>query len=62
MIQKYGDITALKLREMLVEEQGVVSKSSFYRILEELEKDDLIDMVRVGKEKHYFAAKKVRNA
>ena len=36
-IRKYEQISALKLREMIVEEQGIASKSSFYRILDELE-------------------------
>ncbi len=55
LIQKYRDISALKLREIIVEEQGIASKSSFYRMLEELEREGIIDMIRAGKEKHYFA-------
>jgi len=51
MITKYGKISALQLREMLVEEQGLASKSSFYRLLEELEDEDAISVVHEGKEK-----------
>lgn len=62
LIQKYRDISALKLREIIVEEQGTASKSSFYRMLEELEKDGSIEMVRAGKEKHYFALEQAARA
>lgn len=62
LIQKYEDISALKIREIVVEEQGIVSKSSFYRMLEELEKESKIGMVRVGKEKHYHALKIVKKS
>jgi hypothetical protein len=51
MITKYGKISALQLREMLVEEQGLASKSSFYRLLEELEDESAIGVIHEGKEK-----------
>ncbi len=51
MITKYGKISALQLREMLVEEQGLASKSSFYRLLEELEGENAISVIHDGKEK-----------
>jgi hypothetical protein len=51
MITKYGKISALQLREMLVEEQGLASKSSFYRLLEELEAENAIGVIHEGKEK-----------
>lgn len=53
-IKKYGKISGLQLREIVVEEQGLVSKSSFYRILVEIEEDESINVVHEGKEKHYF--------
>lgn len=53
LIIKYGQISALQLREIIVEEQGLCSKSSFYRILEELEGDEDISVVREKKEKKY---------
>lgn len=54
-IRKYQDISALKLKEMIVDEQGLCSKSSFYRILEEIEGQEEISVVREGKEKRYYA-------
>lgn len=62
LIKKYDKISALQLREMLVEEQGLLSKSSFYRLLEEIEKSDEVSMVVEGKEKvfqyHYPSPRK----
>lgn len=55
IIQKYGKISAVQIREMVVEEQGLCSKSSFYRILEELEKEQDIGVSVGKKEKVYFA-------
>lgn len=51
MITKYGKISALQLREMIVEEQGLASKSSFYRLLEELEDEHAVEVISDGKEK-----------
>jgi len=51
MITKYGQISALQLREMIVEEQGLASKSSFYRLVEELEDEHAVEVVSDGKEK-----------
>lgn len=53
MIHKYEKISAHQLREMVVEEQGLCSKSSFYRILEEIEELPDISIVWQGKEKTY---------
>lgn len=53
LIMKYGQISSLNLREIIVEEQGLCSKSSFYRILEELEKDEDISVIHEKKEKKY---------
>lgn len=55
LVAKYGKISALQMREMLVEEQGLCSKSSFYRLLDELEKTQGLRFVVDGKEKVYFA-------
>lgn len=54
IIRKYEKVSALQLREIIVEEQGLCSKSSFYRILEELESQDEIETVHDTKEKFYF--------
>ncbi|HSU73138.1 MAG TPA: hypothetical protein VLJ21_04805 [Candidatus Binatia bacterium] len=65
LIRLHGQITGVALRESIVVEQGLCSKSSFYRILEELEDTDDISVVDEGKEKRYFwgsaRAKKTRN-
>lgn len=53
-IQKYDKVSALQLREMIVEEQRLCSKSSFYRFLTELEGSSDIEVVSSGKEKVYL--------
>ncbi len=58
VISKYGRISALQLREMIVEEQGLCSKSSFYRILEELEQENAMLLASRGKEKVYVSTSK----
>lgn len=55
-VTKYGQVSGLQLREIIVEEQGLCSKSSFYRLLEELEKEQAFTTVAKGKEKQYVAA------
>lgn len=62
MINKYGKISALQLREMIVEEQGLASKSSFYRLLEELEDEAEITVVSDGKEKVLMSGTNVKKA
>lgn len=54
-IKKYGKISALQLKEIVVDEQNFCSKSSFYRLLEEIEELDEVGFVKKGKEKHYIA-------
>lgn len=65
LVRLHGQITGVALRESIVHEQGLCSKSSFYRILEELEDGNDITVVDEGKEKRYLwggvRAKKVRN-
>ena len=51
LIKKYGQLSALKLREIVIDEQGLSSKSSFYRILEEIEKSGEVNTVQKGKNK-----------
>lgn len=55
LVGKYGKVSALQLREMIVEEQGLCSKSSFYRILEELEREDELNIISKGKLKIYLS-------
>jgi archaellum component FlaC len=54
-IRKYGKISAYQLREMVVEEQNLTSKSTFYRILEEIEGLDEVSIIHQGKEKIYLS-------
>ncbi|MBW2978880.1 hypothetical protein KY304_02090 [Candidatus Woesearchaeota archaeon] len=58
IIKKYGKVSALQLREIVVDEQGLCSKSSFYRILEELEAEKIMNLISRGKEKLYVSAQK----
>lgn len=58
-IQKYGRISGLKLREIVVEEQGLCSKSSFYRILEDLERAKNLNVLVEGKEKVFVSSQEV---
>ncbi|MBN1645388.1 hypothetical protein JW851_05135 [Candidatus Woesearchaeota archaeon] len=58
IMRKYGKISALQLREMIVDEQRLCSKSSFYRILEELEAERIMNLVSRGKEKLYVSTQK----
>ena len=54
-IRKYEKISALQLKEMVVDEQNFCSKSSFYRLLEEIEQMGEVGVMKAGKEKHYFS-------
>ena len=54
IIRRYSQISASQLKEMIVEEQGLCSKSSFYRILTELEKEEQLAVITKGKEKVYL--------
>lgn len=60
MIDKYGRASGLQLREIIVDEQGLSSKSSFYRLLAEIEEQGEVGVVREGKEKVYFAKSGVK--
>lgn len=55
LARKYERISAIQLREIVVEEQGLCSKSSFYRLLEEVEESGDFDVVQDGKEKYYLS-------
>ncbi len=55
MIRKYGKMPALKLKEMIVDDQGLCSKSSFYRILNEVQNEDAVGVIQKGKEKEIIS-------
>lgn len=54
-VKKYERISAVQLKELVVDEQNLCSKSSFYRLLEEIEQLDDIGVVKHGKEKYYIS-------
>ncbi len=54
-IRKYGKVSALQLKEIVVDEQDFCSKSSFYRLLGEIGELDDIGVIKSGKEKSYIA-------
>ena len=53
-IRKYTQIGALQLKDMIVYDQGLCSKSSFYRLLDEIEAMEDIGTVMKGKQKYYL--------
>jgi hypothetical protein len=53
LVHKYDKISSLQLRDIVVDEQGLCSKSSFYRILEEMEKEGGLSTLGHGKNKTY---------
>ncbi|MFH0868255.1 MAG: hypothetical protein V1831_02995 [Candidatus Woesearchaeota archaeon] len=53
-IRKYTQIGALQLKDMIVYDQGLCSKSSFYRLLDEIEAMEGIGTVKQGKQKYYL--------
>ncbi len=53
-IRKYTQIGALQLKDMVVYDQGLCSKSSFYRLLDEIEALEDIGTVKRGKQKYYL--------
>ena len=54
-IKKYEKILALQLKEIVVDEQNFCSKSSFYRLLEEIEQSEEIGVIKKGKENLYIS-------
>lgn len=55
LIKKYEKIPAYQMRDIIVEEKRLCSRSSFYRILEEIEDEDSIGVVKERKEKYYLS-------
>ncbi len=60
-VKKYGRISGPQLKEIIVEEQGLCSKSSFYRILNELEEENSVSSFQDGKEKTFFFKTQITN-
>jgi len=55
LIKKYGKLTAIQLRDIIVDEQALCSRSSFYRLLDELESEGQLSAIEQGREKMYLA-------
>jgi hypothetical protein len=53
-IRKFGQISSLQLKEMIIQDQGLCSKSSFYRLMEEIEAMDEIGTAKKAREKYYI--------
>ena len=53
-IRKYSQISGLQLKEMIVQDQGLCSKSSFYRLLDEIETMEDIGTAKKGNQKYYL--------
>lgn len=53
-IRKYTQIGALQLKDMIVYDQGLCSKSSFYRLLDEIEAMEGIGVAKKGNQKYYL--------
>ena len=53
-IRKYTQISSLQLKDMVVYDQGLCSKSSFYRLLDEIEAMEEIGIVKKGRQKYYI--------
>jgi len=56
---KYESITATSLREIVVDEQKLCSRSSFYRLLDELAAEGNMDVSSSGKERILSANRKL---
>lgn len=53
-IKRYNSISSTKLKEIIVEDLNLASKSSFYRMMDDIDNMEEISVVKKGKERHYF--------
>lgn len=53
-IRKHTQISGLQLKDLIVHDQKLCSKSSFYRLLDEIEALEDIGTVKKGKQKYYL--------
>lgn len=60
LIKKYEKISGTQVKEIIVDEQNLCSRSSFYRLLDEIEKEQLIKSERIGRDKNYVPIKILR--
>ncbi|HHE67657.1 MAG TPA: hypothetical protein ENL33_01155 [Candidatus Parcubacteria bacterium] len=57
-LEQHEKISALQLKDIIVDQQGLASKSTFYRLLSEIEESPQVTVIRDGKQK-YFLLKKI---
>lgn len=53
-LEQHQNISALQLKDIVVDQQGLASKSTFYRLLAEIEESPQVTVVRDGKQKYFF--------
>ncbi|MFC1775063.1 hypothetical protein ACFLZN_01990 [Nanoarchaeota archaeon] len=59
LLSKHGKIQGRLLREMVVDDQKLCSKSSFYRVLSELKKEEEVNIISSGKDQILTVNRKV---
>lgn len=53
-LEQHQNISALQLKDIIVDQQGLASKSTFYRLLSEIEKSPQVTVVKDGKQKFFL--------
>ncbi len=53
-LEQHEKISALQLKDMIVDQQGLASKSTFYRILTEIENSSQVTVIKDGKQKYFL--------
>ncbi len=53
-LEQHQNISALQLKDIIVDQQGLASKSTFYRLLSEIEGSPQVTVIRDGKQKFFL--------
>jgi len=53
-LAQHQKISALQLKDIIVDQQGLASKSTFYRILTEIEQSNQVTVIKDGKQKIFL--------
>jgi len=61
LINKYQRISAYELKQIIVEEQKLTTKSTFYRLLKEIEKNSEISTLKQGGDRIFISSVYVKN-
>jgi len=59
-LEQHEKISALQLKDMVVDQQGLASKSTFYRILQEIEDSPQVTVIKDGKQKYFILERTIR--